>query len=81
VAGFDVLYAKKKVGPFTMVAGTATAPKGNNSAYTLTFPKPVRAERLFFQVQAHMTDGSSQFSDILKLSDDDEIGLGKPVAE
>jgi hypothetical protein len=48
----------------------------------VTFPKPVRTDKLFFKVQAHMTDGSSQFSDILKLGDDDHsAGLGKELPE
>jgi hypothetical protein len=82
VAGFDVLYSRTKAGPFTLVAGTDTAPKGNNSAYSVTFPKPVRVERLFFKVEAHMTDGSSQFSDIMKLGDDDHsAGLGKVLPD
>jgi len=82
VAGFDVLYSRTKAGTFTLVAGTATAPKGNNSAYSVTFPKPVRAEKLFFKVQAHMTDGSSQFSDIMKLGDDNSgTGIGKVLPD
>ncbi len=82
VAGFDVLYSRTKTGTFTLVAGTATAPKGNNSAYSVTFPKPVRVDKLFFKVQAHMTDGSSQFSDLMKLGDDNSgAGRGKVLPD
>jgi hypothetical protein len=82
VAGFDVVYSRTKAGTFTLVPGTETAPKGNNSAYSVTFPKPVRVEKLFFKVQAHMTDGSSQFSDIMKLGDDaSKSGLGKVLPD
>ncbi len=82
VAGFDVVYSRTKTGTFTVVAGTATAPKGNNSAYSVTFPKPVRVEKLFFKVQAHMTDGSSQFSDLMKLGGDDHAAsLGKTLPD
>ncbi len=82
VAGFDVVYSRTKAGTFTLVAGTATAPKGNNSAYSVTFPKPVRAEKLFFKVQAHMMDGSSQFSDLMKLGDDNSgTGIGKVLPD
>jgi hypothetical protein len=82
VAGFDVVYSRTKAGTFTLVPGTNTAPKGNNSAYSVTFPKPVRVEKLFFKVQAHMTDGSSQFSDIMKLGGDESAPrLGKVLPD
>jgi hypothetical protein len=42
----------------------------------------VKTDKLFFKVQAHMTDGSSQFSDLMKLGDDNSgTSIGKVLPD
>lgn len=67
VASFEVYYSAQKNGSYVPVAGASALPKGNNSSYLVTFAKPVKGQKLFYKVAAQMTDGSTQWSDVLKI--------------
>jgi len=67
VASFDVYYSAQKNGSYVLVTNTTTQPKGNDSFYSVTFEKPVKGQKLFYKVAANMADGSTEWSDILKI--------------
>ena len=66
VAQFQVYSALKQAAPLP-VSGTATAPKGNSSSYTVTFASPKSATaKLFLKIKASMTNGPDQWSDAMR---------------
>jgi len=67
IASFEVYYSAQKNGSYVPVAGASALPKGNNSSYLVTFTKPVKGQKLFYKVAAKMTDGTTQWSDLLKI--------------
>ena len=67
VASYQVFYAGKKKGNFKPIEATVTAPTGNNSAYSVSFPRPTKAAKFFVKVKATMTGGADQWSDVMKV--------------
>jgi len=68
VAQFQVYSATKLAGPFAPVAGTATAPTGNSSSYSVSFAASPRLDRLFLKVVASMTNGPNQETGVMKVT-------------
>jgi hypothetical protein len=67
VASYQVFYAGKKNGNYKPIDSTVTAPKGNNSSYSVSFAKPVQAAKFFVKVKATMMDGQDQWADPVKV--------------
>jgi hypothetical protein len=67
VASYQVFYAGKKNGNYKPVDSTVTAPKGNNSSYSVTFAKPSPNAKFFVKVKATMMDGQDQWADPVKV--------------
>ena len=65
VVAYDVVYSKKKNGPFQMISGTTTAPTGNGSSYSKTFARPRGSDKLFIKVKATMTSGVDEYSNLV----------------
>jgi hypothetical protein len=67
VASYQVFYAGKKNGNYKPIDSTVTAPKGNNSSYSVTFAKPSPNAKFFVKVKATMMDGQDQWADAVKV--------------
>ena len=67
VASYQVFYAGKKNGNYKPIDSTVTAPKGNNSSYSVSFAKPSPNAKFFVKVKATMMDGKDQWTDAVKV--------------